>query len=156
MWCDSPWLVSIRSNVIRFGSILVLLDVGLVRFDSVWADYVLWDLIQFDSFWFRPAQCYLICCTLVIESAWANFYLVRFDSSLSQQIHFGVTPFVSRWSDSIRVECHRFDSGFIDVAWFGLIHIESRWFHFAHNGTLQCDVVRFVLIPCGSFSFDIR
>jgi len=92
---------------------------------------------------------------LVFDSACAIFDLVQFDSSLPQLIQCGSTQFDSRWVDSIRVECHRFDSVFTDVFWFGLIHVESCWFHFAQNCQIQFDVIRFVLIPCGSLSFDI-
>ena len=156
MWFAVISFDSIQCDSIRF-------DSGLTRcwFGPIWFGLTRLGLIniRFHSVWFVLFQASSMLFDLLdvgYRSAWANFYLVRFDTSLSQQMHFGLTPFVSHWCDSIRVECHRFDSGFTDVAWFGLIHVESCWFHFAYNGTLQCEVVGFVLIPCGSFSFDMR
>ena len=154
MWFAVISFDSIQCDSIRF-------DSGLTRcwFGPIWFGLSRLGVMRFDSVWFVLIQASSMLFDLlhVGYRVGLNQFLfgpVRFKFVTADP--FWLDSFVSRWSDSIRVECHRFDSGFIDVAWFGLIHVESCWFPFAHSGTLQCDVVRFVLIPCGCFSFDIR
>ena len=80
------------------------------------------DSIQFDSQWFRSFQCCLICCMLVIDSAWANSYFVWSDLSLSHLIKFGLVQ-----------------------SWFDFIWIDEMWSAVILFDLTQCDSTRFDL-----------
>ena len=93
-------------------------------------------------------QCCLICCMLVIDSAWADFDLVWFDSSLSQLIQFGL---ILSWSD--------FDSMWVWSVWswsvlivflllIGVIRFYSVWFALIRVNALLFDLC-FVCVCVG-------